>query len=256
MFMEQNKPAPEHSLFNIFVFHMAVDLPNIKSPYIEAEAPPELIPEGFNYYAAGHVHKPYLEKFKTGLLAYPGCTETTDYVEARFNKGFYHVRVDATGAIHNEFVQFQSARKFIILDSDFSGIIPSKISEQAAQLVKGVDAEGAIIIPILKGVLPAEANRSEVDVARIRAASEKALLVHPVMLLRESEISEEIVRSIFESEIKDLKTKAIEYFLQIFSERHTPEEAEKISQVAMNLIEPLTRKQEEKVRQIIEEFLK
>jgi DNA repair exonuclease SbcCD nuclease subunit len=256
MFMEQNRPAPEQSLFNIFVFHMAVDLPNIKSPYMEPEVPPELIPEGFNYYAAGHVHKPYLEKFKTGLLAYPGCTETTDYVEARFSKGFYHVRVDGTGAIHNEFVQFQTARKFIILDLDFNGMIPSKISEQAVQLVKGVDGEGAIIIPILKGVLPAEANRSEVDVARIRAASQKALLVHPVMLLRESEISEEIVRSIFESEIKDLKTKAIEYFLQIFAERHTPEEAEKTSQVAMNLIEPLTRKQEEKVRQIIEEFLK
>jgi len=51
--------------------------------------------------------------------------------------------------------------------------------------------------------LPAEANRSEVDVARIRAAAEKALLVHPVISLRESEVSEEIVRSIFESEIKE-----------------------------------------------------
>jgi hypothetical protein len=197
-----------------------------------------------------------LENFKTGLLAYPGCTETTDYVEAKFSKGFYHVSVNEKGAVHPEFVQFQTARKFIVLDQDFNGIIPSKISEQAVQLVKGVDEEGAIIIPILKGVLPAEANRSEVDVARIRAASEKALLVHPVMLLRESEISEEMVRSIFESEIKDLRTKAFEYFLQIFSERHTPEEAEKISHIAVSLIEPLAKKQEEKVRQTIEELLK
>jgi hypothetical protein len=164
--------------------------------------------------------------------------------------------VDEKGAVHPEFVQFQTARKFIVLDQDFNGIVPSKITEQAVQLVKGADEEGAVIIPILRGVLPAEANRSEVDVARIRAAAEKALLVHPVVLLRESEVSEEIVRSIFESEIKDLKTKAFEYFLQIFSERHTAEEAERISRVAIGLIEPLTKKQEEKVKQTIEELLK
>ena len=55
-FMEQNKPTPNPTLFNIFAFHMALDLPSVKPPYIEAEAPPELIPEGFDYYAAGHVH--------------------------------------------------------------------------------------------------------------------------------------------------------------------------------------------------------
>jgi F0F1-type ATP synthase delta subunit len=73
--------------------------------------------------------------------------------------------------------------------------------------------------------------------------------------LRESEVSEELVRSIFESEVKDLKTKAFEYFLQIFSERHSKEEAEKISHIAVSLIEPLTKKQEEKVKQAIEELL-
>ena len=255
-FVEQNKPAPEQSLFNIFVFHMALDVPDVNPPYIEAEAPPELIPEGFDYYAAGHVHKPYMGKFKTGLLAYPGCTETTDYVEAKFNKGFYHVKVDEKGTVYPEFIQFESARKFIVLEQNFGGITPSKITEQAVQLVRGADEEGAVIIPILKGVLPAEANRSEIDVGRIRAAAEKALLVHPVVLLRESEVSEEVVRSIFESQIKDLKTKAFEYFLQIFLERHTPEEAERISRIAVSLIEPLTKRQEEKVKQTMEELLK
>jgi hypothetical protein len=132
---------------------------------------------------------------------------------------------------------------------------PSKITELAVQLVRGADEDGAIIILVLKGVLPVEANRAEVDVASIRAASEKALLVHPVVLLRESEVSEEIVRSIFESEFKDLKTKTFEYFMQIFSERHSREEAEKIARIAISLIEPLTKKQEEKVKQTLEELL-
>jgi len=255
-FMEQNKPTPNPALFNIFTFHMALDLPNVKPPYIEAEAPPELIPEGFDYYAAGHVHVPYKDKFKTGLLVYSGCTETVNYDETKIKKGFYHVKVNEKGTVSPEFIELESPRKFTVLEQDFTGVTPSKITEIAVQLVKGADEEGVIIIPVLNGVLPAEASRAEVDVAQIRNAAEKALLVHPLVQLRESEVSEELVRSIFESEFKDLKTKAFEYFLQIFSERHSRDEAEKIARIAVNLIEPLTKKQEGKVKQTIEELLK
>jgi exonuclease SbcD len=254
-FMEQNKPTPDPSLFNIFAFHMALDLPSVKPPYIEAEAPPELVPEGFNYYAAGHVHIPYKENFKTGLLVYSGCTETVNYDETKIKKGFYHVKVDQKGTVLPEFIELESSRRFAVLEQDFTGVTPSKITELAVQLVKAADEEGVIIIPVLKGVLPTEASRAEVDVAQIRNAAEKALFVHPLVMLRESEVSEEVVRSIFESEFKDLKTKAFEYFLQIFSERHSRDEAERIARIAVSLIEPLTKKQEEKVKQTIEELL-
>ncbi|MDI6805866.1 MAG: DNA repair exonuclease, partial [Candidatus Bathyarchaeia archaeon] len=179
-FMEQNKPAPDPALFNIFVFHMALDLQNVKPPYMEAEASPALIPEGFNYYAAGHVHTPYMENFKSGLLVYSGCTETVNYDEAKIKKGFYHVRVDENGKVSTRFIELQSPRKFVVLEQDFTGLIPSKITELAAQMVKGADEEGAILIPILKGSLPAEASRTEVDIAQIRSAAEKALFVHPL----------------------------------------------------------------------------
>ena len=255
-FMQQNVPAPDPAIGNIFVLHGAVDLPSVKPPYIEAEVPPELIPEGFGYYAAGHVHQRYLGKFKTGLLAYSGCTETVSYDEAKYKKGFYHVRVNEKGEFHPEIVELQSPRKFVVLEHEFSGMNAHKITDLAVQLVKDADEEGAIIIPVLKGVLPAEASRTEIDIAHIRNAAEKALLVHPIVLLKESAVSDEIVRSIFESEFKDLKTKAFEYFLQIFSERYSREEAEKIARVAISLIEPLTRKQEEKVKQTLEELLK
>ena len=255
-FMEQNKPTSDSNLFNIFVFHMALDIPSLTSPYMKAEAPPELIPEGFNYYAAGHVHKRYKQKFKTGLLLYSGSIETVSYDEAKNDKGFYYVEVDEKGTASPQFIRLESPRKFVVLEHDFTGVTPSKITELAVQLVNGADEDGVILIPVLKGVLPAEASRAEVDVAKVRNAAEKALLVHPVVLLRESEVSEEIVRSIFEAEFKDLKTKAFEYFLQIFSERYTRDEAEKIAHIAVTLIEPLTKKEEEKVKQTLEEFLK
>ena len=255
-FMEQNKPTPNPDLFNIFVFHMALDIPSIKPPGMEAEAPPELIPDDFDYYAAGHVHTPYKEKFKTGLLLYSGSTENVNYDEAKSEKGFYYVEVDEKGTASPQFIKLESPRNFVVLEQDFTGVTPSKITELTVQLVKGADENGVIIIPVLKGILPAEASRAEVDIAKVRNAAEKALLVHPVISLRETEVSEEMVRSIFESEFKDLKTKAFEYFLQIFSERYTHDEAEKVAHVAVNLIEPLTKKEEEKVKQTLEELLK
>ncbi len=254
-FMQWNAPAPDPSVGNVFVFHGAVDLPSVKPPYIEAEIPPALIPEGFGYYAAGHVHQRFLSKFKTGFLAYSGCMETVSYDEANYKKGFYYVKVTEKGVFLPEVIELQSPRKFKVIEQEFSGMNAHKITDLAAQMVKEADEEGAIIIPVLKGVLPAEANRSEIDVAHVRNAAEKALLVHPIVLLKESAVSDEIVRSIFESEFKDLKTKAFEYFLQIFSERYSRGEAERIARGALSLIEPLTRKQEDKVRQTLEELL-
>ena len=255
-FMEENPPTPDRKVCNIFVFHAAVDLPSVKPPYIEAEVSPEQLPSGFNYYAAGHVHERYLDKFKTGFLAYSGSTETADYREAKYQKGFLHVTVNEKGEVKPEFIELTSGRKFVVFEQDFTGMASAKITDLAAQLVKDADSEGAIIIPVLKGTLPAEASRTEIDISKIRSAAEKALLVHPIVLLKETAVSDEIVRSIFESEFKDLKTKAFEYFLQIFSERYSREEADKIARSALSLIEPLTRKQEEKVKQTIEELAK
>ena len=255
LFYKENKPSPNPALFNIFVFHMALDLPSVKPPQMEAEAPPELLPEGFNYYAGGHVHKPFKSRFKTGTLAYSGSTETVYYDDAKLKKGFYNVQVDEKGKAELQHTQLESPRRFVILKNDYAHMTPAKISETAAHRVKENDEEGVIIVPVLKGVLPAEANRSQIDIARIRNAAEKALLVHPIIRLNEAEVPEEVVRSIFEGELKDLKTKAFEYFLQIFSERYSRDEAEKIARLSVNIIEPLTRKDEGKVKEALEAHL-
>ncbi len=255
LFYERNKPSPDAALFNIFVFHMALDLPSVKPPQMEAEAPPELLPEGFNYYAGGHVHKPFRSRFKSGILAYSGSTETVYYDDAKLKKGFYHVKVNEKGKAEIEHIKLENPRRFVIVEHDYGGMIPAKICESAVRLVKENDEEGVIIVPVLKGILPAEASRSEISLAQIRNAAEKALLVRPIVQLRETEVPEEVVRSIFEGELKDLKTKAFEYFLQVFSERYPRDEAEKISRLSVNLIEPLTRKDEDKVKDELEAYL-
>lgn len=253
-FMAENPARPDESVYNIFVFHGAVDLPTVKPPYIEAELSPDQLPDGFNYYAAGHVHERFLEKFKTGTLAYSGSLETADYREAKYQKGFFYVTVNEKGEVNPEVIELSTPRKFIVLEQEFNGESSSKISELASQMVKDADSDNAIIIPVLKGTLPVEASRAEIDLAKIRSAGEKALLVHPIVLLRETAISDEVAKSIFESEFKDLRTKAFDYFLEIFSQRYSNEEAEKIARSALNLIEPLSHKQEDKIKQIIEEL--
>jgi DNA repair exonuclease SbcCD nuclease subunit len=254
--MEENQPTPKAEVANIFVFHGALDLPAVKGPF-EAEILPDELPGGFCYYAAGHVHKRYLGKFKDGILVYSGCTETVSYDEAKYTKGVYHVKVDEKGQVQPELIELSSPRRFIVIDEqDFSGMQPAKITEMATQMVKDANQEGVVIIPVLKGTLPAEASRTEIDIAKIRNAAPKAMFVHPVVLLKETAVSDEIVRSIFESGFKDLKTKAFEYFVQIFSERYGKEQADKIAKTAISLIEPLTHKKDEKVKQAIEELAK
>ena len=254
-FMAENQPTPKAGVANIFVFHGAVDLASFKGPF-EAEILPEELPSGFCYYAAGHVHERFVGKFKDGILVYSGCTETVGYDEAKYPKGFFHVKVNEKGEVSPEPIELASPRRFVLAEQDFTGMSSAKITELAAQMVKEVDEEGAVIIPVLKGTLPAEASRTEIDIAKIRCAGEKALLVHPIVLLKERAVSDEIVRSIFESGFKDLRTKAFEYLQQIFADRYGKEEAEKISKAALGLIEPLARKQEEKVKQAIEELAK
>ncbi len=254
IFLEQNKSNPDSSVFNIFVFHMALDIPALKPPQMEAEARPELLPEGFNYYAGGHIHKPHKFPFKKGLLVYSGCTESANYEDAETEKGFYLVEVNGKGVPKLHHIKLETPRRFIVLDRDYSGLTPTKITEAVVQLVKEADETGAVIVPLVRGTLPAQAGRGEIDFAKIRSAAEKALLVHPVLRLRETEVPEEVIRSIFEGTSKDLKTKAFEYFLEIFSEQYPREQAEKIARLAVNLLGPLVEKQEKKLKEMLEEF--
>jgi hypothetical protein len=123
------------------------------------------------------------------------------------------------------------------------------------QQVKENDEKEAILVPVIKGVLPAETGRAEIDLVQIRRAGAKALLVHPIIRLQETEIAEDVIRSIFGGEMKDMKTKAFEYFLEIFAESYKREESEKIARLAYDIISPLVEKRETRVKEKLEEFL-
>ncbi|MCW4027391.1 MAG: hypothetical protein NWE76_07920, partial [Candidatus Bathyarchaeota archaeon] len=108
-------------------------------------------------------------------------------------------------------------------------------------------------VPILKGTLPAESSRREVDVAKIRNAAQEALIVRPSFLMKEMGISEERIRSIFEGEVKDIKAKSLEYFVEFFSQRYEEKQATRNAHLAQDLVQLLVRGDEERARERLEE---
>jgi len=257
-FYEIKRPMPSPEVFNIFVFHMALDIPEIlkEHPGAIAEASPKYIPEGFNYYAGGHVHTPWQFPLKKALLVYSGSTETVSYEDAGIVKGFYHVQVRQISDVEINRVELETPRLFKILEKDYTGLTPEKITELATDMVKEADEPGAVIVPVLKGTLPAESTRREIDLPRIRSAAEQALIVRPLVSMSEMGIPEETIRSIFEGEMKDLKAKSFEYFVQFFSKRFKPEDAEKMAHLALDLIQLLVKGDEEGPKSLLEEAFK
>ena len=254
-FMERKPPHPRQDLFNIFVFHMALDLPNLKPSRMEAEGSLQMLPKGFQYYAGGHIHIPYELQLDDGVLVYSGSIETVSYEEAEVEKGFYYVEVAGDGVPTLHRVKLESPRPFIVLDQDYTEMPPAQIVESVVRRIREVDRDGVVIVPILRGVLPMGASRGEIDLVRIREAAERALLVHPMLLLREREVPEEVVRSIFEGEMRDLRTKAFEYFRELFTSRYGEAEAERVAKLALEILEPLARGDEERVKEELERFI-
>lgn len=76
----------------------------------------DTIPEGFDYYAMGHIHQRIIEKdFKNGILSFPGSTEIMNRGEISEyeNKGKGYNLLTIEENIEVEYVNMELERKFI-----------------------------------------------------------------------------------------------------------------------------------------------
>ncbi|PIN86609.1 hypothetical protein COV19_03770 [Candidatus Woesearchaeota archaeon CG10_big_fil_rev_8_21_14_0_10_44_13] len=83
--------------YKIFLFHTAID--EIKPKELERidSAPMDFLPKGFNYYAGGHVHYIFEQRFPGfGWIVYPGALFPTNFhdLEKYSKGGFYIVEVN------------------------------------------------------------------------------------------------------------------------------------------------------------------
>ena len=95
----------------------------------------DTIPEGFDYYAMGHIHLRITDDFKNGIIAYPGSTEIKDKKEIKEyedkGKGYTLLTIDEN--IQTEYVDFKLEREFIIEEIKYYEL-DEKIDELAERI--------------------------------------------------------------------------------------------------------------------------
>ncbi len=248
-YYEEHPPKAE-SPFNICVFHQSVDHPEV-FPSAYAEMKFNQLPAGFQYYAAGNVHKPIRLEISGSLLAYPGPTETTSYAEAEFKKGFYFVELTQDNIVNSQRIPLET-REFSILRKDFSALEPVKVTEEARSIVAQSEKEGEVLVLILKGILPKGFRGFDVDQSSIQSTASKALYVHVINKMQEAGLEEKIPLP----SQADLRGRAKTYFLEVLKENYGEDGANSLAQALIHFVELLKAGDLKSVKEKIEEVLR
>lgn len=259
-FYEQNPPKPDPAVFNICVMHMALDHPEVLSTLdISKEYVFDLstLPSGFDYYAGGHLHKPVITKlhgeFRGATLAYSGCVETASIRDAEYDKGFFHVSVDGSARVDIKRTQVERARPFDIVEVDGTGKKATEIMRLAREAVRSRDGDGKVIALILRGTLPTDVRKVEINSAEIKSAAKRALHARVSNQMFETRMTEEMKRKIIEYKPEDLMKRAYRYMVGALRETEG-KEAERIATIATKLVDPLKRRDERQVLELLEKL--
>lgn len=130
----------------------------------ECEFEIETIPEGFDYYALGHIHERIMDNFKNGLLCYPGSTEIKNKGEIseyeKNGKGYTLMTIDEN--VHAEYVNLNLERKFInrnIKYAELDESLDAIVDEINNEILTKTSKKPVLILNIVEGNF----ERSEVS---------------------------------------------------------------------------------------------
>jgi hypothetical protein len=150
--------------FKIFMLHTAIE--ELKANEFEKmdSAPISLLPKGFDYYAAGHVHA-RMEKSLPGYrnIVYPGALFPNNFSELEKGTGGFYVYEDGK-------LEFQQIPVIKVhrIEIDCDDKTPQEIADTIIQK-SGSDFSGAIVMLRLSGML-ASGRPSEIDFRQIFSA--------------------------------------------------------------------------------------
>ena len=169
--------------FKIFVFHGAIE--ELKPPALEKmEAMPvSYLPDGFDYYAGGHVHSHALRSFPGHQnVAFPGPLFATDYSELLQlahgeSRGFYLAEFD-NEVSKVEFVPIKVC-DIVVLHYSASGKTSNQASRELTELASAVSAAGKVLLLTVEGEL-ADGRTSDIDFFAIR---KRLMASAPVVVL-------------------------------------------------------------------------
>ncbi|MEF8873817.1 MAG: metallophosphoesterase [Candidatus Thermoplasmatota archaeon] len=150
---------PEKDEKSIFVFHTPIAELKPAEIHEERSVPVSSLPEGFDYYAGGHIHKKIVDEERS--IYYPGPTFGASYTDLERNdRGFFIVDDWET-----EYVAFEEP-KIVLKRIDADGLKVEELEERLKDLYEE-EMEGDILLLKVKGTL-AQGEPSNVDFNRLK----------------------------------------------------------------------------------------
>lgn len=166
--------------FKVFVFHTGLLEMRREGEKFDGISQSAL-PDGFDYYAGGHIHRTFIDK--SGRVVFPGPLftgwgadlEATVMGERR---GFYMVDADREGKPRLEFVElkpFEGIHKVV----DATGKTAEEINEELRLWATEVDAAGKVVLLKVQGEL-SSGRTSDIEFGLIREilAESGAIYLH------------------------------------------------------------------------------
>ncbi len=168
--------------FRIFVFHTALD--EIKGEDERYESmPSSLLPEGFDYYAGGHIHKVIDMDLGGRRVVYPGPLFTgwgsdLEATAGGVARGFFMVEADGSGRVSKEFIE-TAPFKGELIKIEARGETASQLNARLEAITGEHDVGGKVVVLKVSGEI-SSGRTSDVDFAgaRRRIADAGAIYVH------------------------------------------------------------------------------
>ena len=154
----------------ILALHTTID--GLASDFMKGIKIDEL-PKGFDYYALGHIHKPFKKEIGKSVLAYPGPLFPNNFAELEEleNGGFLIVKYDGK-RIETEKYEVRMKNIFFV-KIDATGKYPEIITSEIIQKIKHENVKDKIIMIKISGTL-LRGKTSDINFREIEEEAKRA----------------------------------------------------------------------------------
>lgn len=167
-------PKMDSRKFKILALHTTIE-ENKTTEFVEGIKISEL-PKGFDYYALGHIHKPFEHKSNDSHVAYPGPLFPNNFAELEeiSHGGFFIVNVDK----NKTNIEREEIRLKDILSLEFSadGKNPFVLTSEIVNSLKKGKIDDKIVLMKINGTLK-EGKTYEIDFDEIKKESERCFVM-------------------------------------------------------------------------------
>ncbi len=152
----------------IFVFHTPIAEMKPVDIHEKETVPLSSIPDGYKYYAGGHIHRNLREEKDGSPIIYPGVTFGSSYtdLEKDLDRGFYIVEDWEPGHVPVDVCEIRR------VDIDADGFLPSELEEKLLELSNSEIHEEVVLVKV-SGILR-EGVPEDIDFMRVRRKIEEA----------------------------------------------------------------------------------